>query len=120
MKFEVKYENGDTEFVEADDQNKVFDHHGYVFRNPIIGLRALVDNPQELGWWGVYERQSTRIVAYVNVFKDGAPVASVPLDIELERYQSVKKHPEVAAEKDRLARLFPEAKILVQKAFPNG
>ena len=124
MKFEIGYADGQSDFVEADSQQEVFDQYGYRLRNPITMVKVLLEGANALEWhaleWHtVYERKGdgTKVIAYVNLYNPTLPVASVPLRIVLEKYQSIKKHPEIVQERTRLLKLFPEADIRIQKHF---
>lgn len=121
MKFEVGFVGPmrKTQFGEANSQQEIFDELGYRLNEPIEYIKMLVETDGYLDWLTVYERADYKqVLAYVNAFdEEHNALASVPVSVVLESYQSIKKHPEIAREKERLRAIFPDTKLLVQKRF---
>ena len=112
MKYEATIIDGRTEFIDASDMETALNKAS----GPVELLRQL-ETEYGYEWTEVYHRRYTDVIAYVNVWNDGVPVASVPISVRLESYQSIKKVKPIVKEIRRLTCIWTDAIIKVQKSF---
>jgi hypothetical protein len=115
MTFEATYIDGQVYIFEANNLASAYKLAGK--RKPIAALKLLTELKDDLIWHTVYTRTYTEVLAYINAFIDGIPVASVPVPVVVEGYQKIKEVDSIAKEMDRISNIWPQAEIKVQKRF---
>lgn len=112
MEYEATLLDGTVSFMEADSPEAACRQAD----KPVVTLRVLIE-ADGYEWVEVYQRKYVDVVAYVNAWENGEPVASVPISVRLESYQSIKAVGSVANERQRLLAIWPNAVIKVQKHY---
>lgn len=115
MKYEATIVGGKVIYVEATTVRSALKQAGK--NGPVAELKILITARSEVIWEPVYTRQYIETIAYVNAWDNGDLVASVPLKVVIESYESVKDVILVVAEKQRLLAIWPNATIKVQSHF---
>jgi hypothetical protein len=116
MKFEIIYTDTTVKYIEAESLLDVFKQVGNV--KPIQLVKGLVvTKNREASWCVCYNRKYKEVLAYVNAYVDNLPIASVPLLIQVESYQSIKQVKDIILESERILAIWPNAKIKIQRNF---
>ena len=118
MKYEATIVGGKLVYVEATTVRSALKQAGKT--GPVAELKLLITARSEVIWEPVYTRQYVETIAYVNAWNSGILVASVPLKVVIEHYESVKDIIPVVKEKQRLLAIWPDATIKVQSHFAKG
>jgi hypothetical protein len=118
MKYEITYLDNKLLYSDCESLEDCFKSAPKRWPFPIKLIRILISPQDEVSYWKeVYTRKYSEVIAYVNAFLKGKPVASVPVKIVVESYQSIKEVLGIVDEIDRLKKIWPEAEIKVQKRF---
>lgn len=118
VKYEATIIGGELVYLEATTVRSALKEAGK--NGPVAELKILITARSEVIWEPVYTRQFVETIAYVNAWNDGELVASVPLKVTIESYQSVKEVEPVVKEKHRLLDIWPGAVLKVQSYLAKG
>jgi hypothetical protein len=116
VKYEVTLLNGSLKFVEASSIIEATKKAGV--SGPVVSLKCFVENNNGYDWVSVpYKRRYQEVTAYINAWNEGKPVASSPIQVTLESYESIKEVTSVVNEKNRILAIWPNATIKIQRHF---